>query len=309
MQAVAKLIAAYVRDLNFSQNKNGEYNTSPYDQFLKKNHLPRKPRADESPKQYSQRLASAIAKLESPKFIVAEEGKFVSHKQQFVFSKAELQGMKLFFRKGGAETSGGNCVACHTPPDFSDYGFHNTGLTQINYDEAHGMGQFARLDIPNLKRRNENYNQYLPPSAIHAGASGKYRTLTDRDQPGHTDLGLWNVFANPDMPAPQAKLTKIVCNQQQAHGNDKCDQEYLLPFTIAAFKTPVIRDLGHSNPYMHTGQFTNLKEAIGFYVQSSRLAKAGKLRKAAPQLNHIKLTVKDIDALTAFVKSLNEDYE
>jgi hypothetical protein len=32
----------------------------------------------------------------------------------------------------------------------------------------------------------------------------------DRARPGHVDLGLWNVYANPDFPAPQSGLAQIL---------------------------------------------------------------------------------------------------
>lgn len=309
VQAVAKLISAYVSDLSFARDENGEYDASPYDQFLKINKLPRKPASDESVMTYSQRLARVIAKLQSPKFVTANVGKFVSHQQAFVFGKKELAGMKLFFSKGNASVRGGNCIACHAAPNFSDFGFHNTGLSQLTYDEAHGVGEFNKLDIPNLKIRNQKHDAYLPATVNHPYASGKYRSMIDRDKPGKTDLGLWNIFANPDMPVPQRKLKNIMCRQAGQQLVTDCSEASLLPFTIAAFKTPVLRDLGHSAPYMHSGKFTNLKEAIGFYVTSSNLAKKNQLRNAAPELQHINLTTKDIDALVAFVKSLNEDYE
>ena len=307
--AVAKLISAYVSALRFTRDENGEYDASPYDQFLKRNQLPRKPVKDETVAAYSQRLARAVDKLKSPGFITDKSGKFASHQQKFVFGQKELAGMKLFFTKGSAKVRGGNCIACHAAPDFSDFGFHNTGLSQVTYDEAHGEDAFNKLDIPDLQTRNQKYDIYLPATVKHPSASSKYRSMIDRDKQGKIDLGLWNIFANPDVPAPQTKLKKIMCRQVGQQLVTDCSEASLLPFTIASFKTPVLRDLGHSAPYMHSGQFTNLKEAIGFYVTSSNLTKKNQLRNAAPELEHINLTTKDIDALVAFVKALNEDYE
>lgn len=309
VKVVAKLISAYVGDLGFSRDEHDEYDGSPYDQFLKINKLPRKPAKGESVLAYSQRLAKAVGKTKSPKFVVAKQGKFVSHKQDFVFAEKELQGMKLFFAKGNTKVAGGNCIACHAAPDFSDFGFHNTGLSQVAYDDAHGEAAFNKLMIPDLKVRNKKHDAYLPATSQHPNASGIYRSIIDQDKPGQVDLGLWNVFANPDMPAPQAKLKKILCQQIKKQSVKTCSDAILLPFSVAAFKTPVLRDLGHSAPYMHSGQFTNLKEAIGFYVTSSHLAKKNLLRNAAPELQHINLTTKDVDSLVAFVKALNEDYE
>jgi cytochrome c peroxidase len=226
-----------------------------------------------------------------------------------VFGKKELAGLKLFFRAGNDKQSGGNCASCHTAPHFTDFAFHNTGLTQHNYDQLHGNGAFNKLAIPGLARRNADYEAYLPATASHPRASSRFRSIPRADKPGYTDLGLWNVFANPDMPNPQDKLTALLCQQAKKHNVSPCNPESLLDMSIARFKTPGLRDLGHANPYMHTGQFDDLQQSVGFYIVSSALAKSGQLRNSDPALRAIRLTADDIEPLVAFLESLNEDYE
>ncbi len=306
---VAKLVAAYVTNLTFQVDKEGNYVGSPYDAFLKKNHLPRKPGKNESVKAYSSRLLKEINNLKQPLFITKDEGKFSSHKQEFVFERKELQGMKLFFKKGTAKSTGGNCVSCHAAPHFSDFGFHNTGLAQQNYDELHGQGAFKKLVIPGLMKRNKNHNEFLPATSKHKITTSRFRSIAAKDKPGYTDLGLWNIFANPDMPAPQKKLKNIMCLQNKAVDNTSCSTTVLLEKTIAAFKTPVLRDLGHSNPYMHTGKFINLQQVVQFYITSSAQAKNNNLRNSESALREINLSAKDVQPLVAFLKSLNEDYD
>lgn len=310
LDAVAKLVAAYVNDLEFATDKDWLFSGSPYDRFLQINSLPRDPKEDESGQQYSQRLLKAVNALKSPKFVDATQEKFAYHAQAFAFGALELKGMKLFFARGDNKTRGGNCVSCHAAPHFSDFSFHNSGLTQLNYDTAHGVGSFIKLAIPDLAARNKNPDRYLPASAKHPKAKEPFRRPVDPDRPGEVDLGMWNIFANPDMPAPQAKLQKIACDlAHQDRPKQRCKDEVLLPYAIATFKTPVLRDLGHSEPYMHTGQFTNLKEAVAIYIQTSALAKAGQLRNADMELQHINITNDDVDALVAFINALNEDYD
>jgi cytochrome c peroxidase len=307
--AVAKLVSAYVTNLTYQVDEKGNYIGSPYDAFLKKNNLPSRTKKNESAKLYSARLLKAVNKLKQPKFITANENTFASHKQEFVFSKKELQGMKLFFKKGTKNATGGNCVSCHTAPHFSDFGFHNTGLVQQNYDSLHGNGAFNKLIIPGLIERSKNHNKFLPATVKHPTANSRFRSIATKDKPGYTDLGLWNVFANPDMPAPQKKLTTIICKQNKTSANKPCNTTALLDKTIAAFKTPVLRDLGHSNPYMHNGQFDNLQQIVQFYITSSAQAKNNNLRNSESPLREINLSANDVDPLVAFLKSLNEDYD
>ena len=91
--------------------------------------------------------------------------------------------------------------------------------------------------------------------------------------------------------------------------NDNCTQESLLPHTIARFRTPLLRDLGHSNPYMHNGAFDTLESVVAFYVEMTGRAKRNQLRN--PPMEYAKMTLEssDIPALTAFIRALNEDYD
>src|SRR5262245_38366136 len=60
VDVVARLVAAYVRSLTFARDEAGLFSGSPYDAFLRKNGLPRAPRAGESDLEYSRRLRSRL---------------------------------------------------------------------------------------------------------------------------------------------------------------------------------------------------------------------------------------------------------
>src|SRR5262249_7108357 len=81
-----------------------------------------------------------------------------------------------------------------------------------------------------------------------------------------------------------------------------------LPRTIALFKTPTVRDLGHSDPYLHTGRMDSFREVVRFYQEFSRKARRGEVRNADPELKEIRLDDSAIAPLAAFLRSLNEDY-
>ena len=78
---------------------------------------------------------------------------------------------------------------------------------------------------------------------------------------------------------------------------------------MALFKTPSLRGLAFSGPYLHNGSKDTLEEVIEFYIRMSRLARDGKVRNAAPELSGILLKEEDIAPLAAFLRALNEDYE
>src|SRR5262249_30862651 len=156
LDKVAALIQAYMEGLVFAQDEQGEFNGSPYDVFLKKNSLPRKPARHESAQDYGQRLLAMIQTLENPQFVTDADGAFTTHDQPFQFGATELEGLKIFLTPNNAAPATlptgrvGNCIACHAPPAFTDFRFHNTGATQEEYDSIHGQGAFVLMSIPGL---------------------------------------------------------------------------------------------------------------------------------------------------------------
>jgi hypothetical protein len=196
-----------------------------------------------------------------------------------------------------------NCTVCHTPPDFTDRKFHNNGASQEEYDSVHGAGSFARLKIPSLTEREKNYDKYLPQTSRHPNATEIFRSPVSETNPQAADLGMWNIFANPDFPDPQPHLRKLMC------GSQNCDDKQVLARTIALFRTPPIRDLEDSSPFMHTGRFNTIQDVLRYYLRISELSREGLIRNGAPELSGITLTEEDIEPLAAFLRSLNEDYD
>src|SRR5262249_22349231 len=149
----------------------------------------------------------------------------------------------------------------------------NTGASQREYDELHGDGAFLQLEVPDYATRKADPDAFLHPSAKHPDALGPFALVPQLDQPGHADLGLWNVFLNPDIPRPQGALKQLI-----AKSFGKGSKSQLLDRSLALFKTPSLRDLGQSGPYLHTGSFTSLADTMQFYEDEADLARAGQLR-------------------------------
>lgn len=319
---IVRLVAAYVEQLIFPQDEAGSFTLSPYDVFLARNGFPQKPAELESALNYTRRLRSLISAREQAgtlQFVFGNphttDGRFQFHNQEFRFGPDELAGLKLFVAEpttaalspqdlvnGGI----GNCLACHTAPNFTDFNLHNTGSTQKEYDDLHGPGQFAQLGIPNLAERNANPERYLPATHTHPSYEEPFRRVPSASNPNLTDLGAWNIFANPDMPEPQDTIRAMLCDGQKPCPLSDSD---LLDRAIARVKTPGLLDLGHGAPYMHNGQFDSLEDIVQFYQDMSQQARVGTLRNGAPELQRIALIGSDIGPLVAFLKSLNEDYE
>ena len=290
LAASAHFVVSYLRTLRFSVDSSGAPNGSPYDAFLEANRLPRAPSAGETPHQYARRLHNAIATLKSPRFIDDPTRTLAAHGQPFRFGELELRGLRIFFRGTlgyGHRASAGNCAECHVPPQFTDFAFHNTGVSQDEYDAIHGAGSFAKLIVPALAQREKGSARRLP---------------ADKTVAGQTDLGLWNIYGNPDLPAPQSVIEKKL---NPVHALTKAE---VLALTLGRFKTPSLRDLGQSAPYLHNGRFQTIEEVLRFYQRLSDLAEVGEMRNAPLEYAAIKLAEPDFVPLSAFLRSLNEDY-
>jgi cytochrome c peroxidase len=304
---VAICITQYMKDLLFQRDSFGRYIGSPYDNFLRMNHLSQQPLAGETKAAYNLRLYNEIVTLKNPIYITPSNGSFKYHSQPYQFGALELQGLKIFLASaaaGAANAHAGNCVSCHQAPDFSDFVFHNSGVSQAEYDAAHGSGAFQQLFIPTNAQRLANFNAYMAASANHPNATEAFRHPADPNNPLYADLGLWNVYLNPDMPNPQANLAAFVC----AAGKD-CSSDQGLASTIAQFKTPVLRDLVDSAPYFHNGSAPTFNDVVNHYIQMSQLAHSGAMRNAPPEFANMSLTQDDLAALVAFLQSLAEDYD
>ncbi len=71
------------------------------------------------------------------------------------------------------------------------------------------------------------------------------------------------------------------------------------------FKTPTLRNLRHTAPYMHAGQFATLEEVLGFYATRAGALPAGHHGEAL--LQPIPMDADDRRHLLAFLESLNGD--
>lgn len=259
LDLIAKAVADYVRTLNSRQD-------APYDRFIESNRLERKPAAGENSSAFALKLTAQIASLESKNALKLTEG----------FDATALAGLKVFMRTSGPRAVG-NCISCHTPPLFTDFSFHNIGISQREYDNIHGEGKFADLPIPNAATAHRPFAQLREIPAI-----GK---------PNLADLGFWNFV--------DLKTTTL----RRAKESD----DQLLRRMIATFKTPTLRNLKYSFPYFHDGSVTTLDEVMVEMIRLSKMARAGRVREGDEELGRILITEEEIAPLAAFLNTLNEE--
>ncbi len=254
VHAAARAIADFMRSLTSER-------ASPYDAFVRENSLDEGPRPGEGPAAYGTRILSEIDQREKTKTLARAPG----------FSDDALAGYRIFLQTKANERNG-NCVVCHVPPTFTDENFHNTGVTQEEYDAIHGSGSFAKLDVPSAGTRPLD----------------RFQKRARLDRAGETDLGYWNFarYENSPLYRPQ-----------------EAESEFRVR-TIATFKTPPLRNLPSTPPYMHNGAYTSLESTLQQKVEAAFLARMGDLRNADPDLSGIRIMEDDFKTLFAFLNAL-----
>ena len=256
---IAKAVAGFIRTLNTRKD-------SPYDKFLESNRLEKKSAPGEDNKAFARRLLARINSLEANGAIKLTKD----------FDAVALRGLKIFFNAEGPG-SAGNCATCHAPPLFTDFSFHNKGVSQVDYDRVHGEGKFAALAIPG--------------AAVARRPSAQFRENPSKEKPGEADLGFWNFVDLKTSPLRRAGES----------------DDLFLRRMIAAFKTPTLRNLAYTQPYFHNGSITTLEETMEEIIRLSDMARAGRIRESGEELAKIRISAAEIAPLIAFLNSLNED--
>jgi cytochrome c peroxidase len=179
---------------------------------------------------------------------------------------AQKRGWELF--KGKAK-----CIECHSytasSPFFTDFKFHNTGIVaeEMNFEHlsllAKQMADHERLTSSD---KTSNLRHNLPSSVGQIQDSVPLLAHTK----GFTELGRYLVTKQPK--------------------------------DIAAFKTPTLRDIELTTPYMHNGSEKTLIDVVRFY---NRGANANE--NLDERLHPLHLSDDEINSLVEFMRALTSD--
>ena len=82
--------------------------------------------------------------------------------------------------------------------------------------------------------------------------------------------------------------------------------QYQMPQLKNAFKTPSLRNVAVTAPYMHNGVFTTLEEVINFYNKGGGVGLGISVENQTLPSDKLELTPKETKALVAFMKTLTD---
>ena len=116
-----------------------------------------------------------------------------------------------------------------------------------------------------------------------------------RPDPGRKE-GIPGVLADPFNGAG-------VFSDDPTSGQKKLAGLQATPADEGAMRTPGLRGLGRTGPYMHTGGFPTLREVVDWYRRGAEDATVGPLDPASSR--PLRLDDRDVDDLVAFLQSLD----
>ncbi|MDR2223153.1 MAG: cytochrome-c peroxidase [Flavobacteriaceae bacterium] len=73
-----------------------------------------------------------------------------------------------------------------------------------------------------------------------------------------------------------------------------------------SFKTPTIRNIGQSGPYMHNGVYTSLEEVMDFYNKGGGIGLGLKVESQTLPEDPLDLTMQEMQDIIAFMKALSD---
>jgi len=97
---------------------------------------------------------------------------------------------------------------------------------------------------------------------------------------------------------PQTKNSKTIDPDLGRFNSQK------IPDLKYSFKTPTVRNASLTAPYMHNGVFTTLKEVVDFYNEGGGIGMGIDVPNQTLSAEKLNLSEKEMDALIAFIKSL-----
>lgn len=204
---------------------------------------------------------------------------------------AAERGARLFDGKAA-------CKACHEGPLFMDNKFHQIGVPQLGAyvpkTSECPAGDWCDCVTD---------DRFEPTNCLPFGARDGLRKLQAskfrRDS-------VWS-----DDKECQRHFTAHVDANYAAEHPDECDGRikwYSEPLTDAqkgAWKTPGLRDVAVTGPYMHQGMYTTLRDVIVHYNKGGIIEAGGEtLGTIDEKIKVLNLSDREIDDIVAFLESL-----
>jgi cytochrome c peroxidase len=192
-------------------------------------------------------------------------------------SGAAKRGARLFVGKG-------SCVDCHSGPLLTDEQFHDIGIPQT------GPAVPTTSDCP----QGATCDCVTPPPTLDCATPATLPTCA----PFGARVGLARLRCSAwlrsshwsDMPTDDSRSAYLA--------------EPLTDDLVGKWRTPSLRDVALTAPYMHDGSLATLEDVIWHYNTGGAAASGERIGVPAAELKPLDLTDDEVADLVAFLETL-----
>lgn len=182
-------------------------------------------------------------------------------------------------------------------PDLFSWAFGSPAITETRIQQA--LAQFVRAMISNTSRWDTGYAKVFSPDATDRALDVDLPNFTRQENRGRhlfmAGVGQGGAGCSSCHVPPTFALAPNARNNGLDAGETRL------------FKSPSLRNVGLTGPYMHDGRFATLADVIDFYdhgIQHGPALDDRLRRNGRPQ--RLNLSAGDRAALAAFMMTLND---
>jgi cytochrome c peroxidase len=159
---------------------------------------------------------------------------------------------------------------------------------------------------------NSRFDDYMRgnKSAMNASEVNGFNLFMGKAKCGTCHyMPLFNGALPPDYIKMDAEVVGVPGNKYSTFIDTDKGRFNILNFPTLkfGFKTPTLRNVALTAPYMHNGVFSNLEEVIDFYNKGGGSGMGIKIGNQTLSPDKLRLTKKETNELIAFIKTLNSN--
>jgi cytochrome c peroxidase len=183
-------------------------------------------------------------------------------------------------------------------PELFRWVYGDATITEDRIQRA--LAQFERSMVSTNSRFDEGMAQVYNPTAPQRGLGTPFPNYTALEERGKqlfsTPPGQGGAGCNACHTAP----TFALAANSRSNGLDAGETRI--------FKSPSLKNVALTGPYMHDGRFATLEQVVDHYIRGVQGGSAldNRLRGQNGQPIRLQLTPADRDALVAFLRTLND---
>ncbi|MBC5862260.1 cytochrome-c peroxidase [Flavobacterium turcicum] len=165
--------------------------------------------------------------------------------------------------------------------------------------------------VRSLNKFNSKFDQHFtePATALSAEEQLGFNVFAGK---GKCATCHFIPLFNGTVPPAYKKTEQEVIGTPQIKNGKKIDPDlgryaqYKMPQLLHAFKTPTLRNVALTAPYMHNGVFKSLEEVVVFYNEGGGAGTGIAVDNQTLPSDKLNLTAKEQKALVAFMKTLTD---